>query len=129
MSILKSYNRLSNTRKIKIPSVKAHFPNPKERDYEKGYITRYFAQRNKGDRHPIYEISSNSYSTLKSSIYYKVGSVKWRISGPKEAIYDESGFLIDKGVIASNRKSILLEKETLPDLKYHLQNLTQFYKK
>lgn len=127
MDIVEVYDRLKSTRRIEIPSIQAFFPTPDERDYERGYITRYFAQRVKGEQ-PIYEINGDDYVTFNGNIYYKVTSVNWRITGSLTEVR-EDGMVIDMGVEASNRKSILLERDVMPDLRYYLSNLTQFHKK
>ena len=46
MGILDSYNSLKKGNKPKTSTtLSAYVPNPKEQDYKRGYIRRFFAQR------------------------------------------------------------------------------------
>ena len=64
----------------------------------------------------------------RSKAYYTTTLLKWRISGSLEESYDMGGNLINKSVKESNRISIKLASENIPNLKLYLPNLLQFYK-
>lgn len=108
--------------------VKTHFPKLNESDYNRGFITRYFVQKSNDTNSPIYEISSSSYSSYNNNPFFIASSVRWRIVGPKETVYDEDGSIVNKSVSESNRISINLQSKKIPNLKLYLPNLLQFYK-
>ena len=108
--------------------VKTHFPKLNESDYNRGFITRYFVQKSNDTNSPIYEISSSSFSSYNNNPFFIASSVRWRIVGPKETVYDEDGSIVNKSVSESNRISINLQSKKIPNLKLYLPNLLQFYK-
>ena len=108
--------------------IKAFIPTPKEDDYKRGYLQRYFIQKSNDKSAPIFEVKSTDVSLYRKNPYYSTGTLKWRISGPKETQYDNVGNIKDKGVLESNRISISLLKNEIPNLKFYLPNLIQFYK-
>ena len=57
---------------------------------------------------------------------YSVAIVKWRISGPNESFLKEG--IMYKSVKESNRISIKLHLDKIPNLELYLPNLLQFYK-
>ena len=54
----------SDKRDIKINT---HVPNPTERDYENGYIRRYFVQKRNDKSSPIFEVSLNQFENIDRS--------------------------------------------------------------
>jgi hypothetical protein len=105
-------------------------PRPTENEYLRGYINRYFLQRVNDQASPILEVSNIEYARLSSNSLYARTSLRWRITGPKESVYDQTtGKLIDMGVRQSNTKSIELASGPIPNLKLHLPDLTKFWKK
>ena len=127
--ILDSYN---NLRKGKLPKTKvnlrAFVPKPKEEDYRRGYIRRFFAQPSNDKLGVVTEISSDDYLRVSTSALYRAITIRWRISGPLKMIFKDDGTIADKGVETSNRKAIELVSNELPALKLYLVHLLQFYK-
>jgi hypothetical protein len=113
------YNRLKreNGGLIQIPNIIVSKPNPTEKDYTNGYITRYFCQKSNDNNSVIYEVNSKSFSKLSLSPIYKIVSLRWRIVGDP----------ID--VKKSNSASIRIASQTIPKIGMYLPNLLQFYKK
>ncbi len=105
----------------------AFVPNYEDLDYEKGYVDRYFCQRSNDTSAPIMEISSTEYSKKKENPYFITVSLKWRISGPPGPKSIGIGVRDDIGVRASNRESIKLKSDVMPNLKLYLPNLLQFH--
>lgn len=102
---------------------------PTDDDYKRGYINRYFLQKVNDTSSPILEVSSKEYSSVKSNALYTGVSLRWRITGPKESVYEpKTGRLIDMGVRESNRKSLELASNNIQNLNLHFPNLTQFWK-
>ena len=118
------YNQiLSNEGKqIRIPNLNSYVPKPKDKDYEIGYIKRYFAQKVNDESSPIVEISATSYQNLSNSPYYNRTSIRWKISG----LLESQGHII--GVKQANSNSILRGCKDLKNLKNYLLNTQQFYK-
>lgn len=107
-------------------SIVSFIPTPTESDYSVGYIRRYFVQNAVDSTLPIYEVSKSEYSRVLTKPIYTGVSLKWRISGPISETYINS--VLDKGVRESNRISISLVSDTIPNLKFYLPNLLQFHK-
>ena len=118
------YNQiLSNEGKqIRIPNLNSYVPKPKDKDYEIGYIKRYFAQKVNDESSPIVEISTTSYQNLSNSPYYNRTDIRWKISG----LLESRGHII--GVKQANSNSILRGCKDLKNLKNYLLNTQQFYK-
>jgi hypothetical protein len=74
----------------------------------------------------IVEIDAQRFNEYTSSVYYKVVSLKWRISGNLEDTYTKQGALIPS-VIRSNQMSIKEAEKELPELNLYLVNPKQFY--
>lgn len=100
-----------------LDSVVPHLPHPKDIDYQRGYIVRYFIQKANDINSSIYEVSSSDIGTYKNTFYYVTVSLDWRIKGDP----------ID--VKKSNSESIRIASETIPKIQLYLPNLLQFHKK
>lgn len=113
------YNRLKreNGGLIQIPNIIVSKPNPTEKDYTNGYITRYFCQKSNDNNSVIYEVNSKSFSKLSLSPIYKVVSLRWRITGDP----------ID--IKKSNSASIRIASQKIPKIGMYLPNLLQFHQK
>jgi hypothetical protein len=98
------------------PILMSYVPVIADIDYESGYIIRHFAQKANDDNGVITEISENNQIEIKMDGYYKVVSIKWRISGNPQEIMD------------SNKISIQLVYSQMKNLKSYLSNLLQFAK-
>lgn len=129
MNINKRYKELTRNKADELNiSVSAHIPKPTEADYTKGYITRYFTQKTNDLNSPIFEISESEFARLRNSIVYVTTSLRWRLTGPKDPIYDISGRMTDKGVMESNRISTKLASVVIKKLNLYLPNTLQFSK-
>ena len=92
-------------------------PSPKDEDYKRGYITRYFIQKANNTNDVIYEVKKNSISKLTNNTFYSVVSLDWRIIGSKDDIKK------------SNSESIRIASNTIPKIQLYLPNLLQFHQK
>jgi len=127
MNINQRYKQLTKNKSADLNiAVSAYIPEPKDTDYTKGYITRYFTQKANDLNSPIYEVSQAEYTRLSSSIVYVTTQLRWRITGPKESTYDSNGKLIDKGIMESNRISTKLASVVIKNLNLYLPNTFQF---
>ena len=109
-------------KQIIIPKLVSYVPKPKDKDYEIGYIKRYFAQKANDEASPILEISSPSFKKISNSPYYNTTSIRWKING----LIESQGHII--GVKQANSNSILRGCKDLKNLKNYLLNTQQFYK-
>ena len=89
-------------------------PNPNSKDYNRGYIVRYFSQKVNDNFAPITEISKSGFNQLKSNPLYRCISLRWRISGTKEEIK------------SSNRISISEKLKLMSQIKNRLVNLIEY---
>jgi hypothetical protein len=123
------YKRLKRNSLFTLDSkIDTSVPVPNESDYSRGWITRYFLQRTNDKGANIYEVNYSQYTNSITNDLFTNVSIKWRISGPIATQYDSIGNVLDKGVRESNRISISLVNDKIPNLKFYLPNLLQFHK-
>lgn len=103
-------------------------PSPKETDYEIGFIRRYFLRKAIDTTGHIFEVNQSVYSEYTKNPFWIGVTIKWRISGPINAVYNIEGKLEDKGVIDSNKGSIADSCKIIKNINLYLPNLLQFYK-
>ena len=127
MSIKNRYNEIIKTPIIE-KEIKAYLPQLTDKDYQRGYVRRYFLQKTNDKGSPIFELSQSKKGQFLSNPLYTVVDIKWRIRGPKEVVYGDSGLIRDKSVSGSNMIAIKLVSHLIPNLKLYLPNLLQFYK-
>ena len=122
------YKQISKNKPRVRYNIDVIIPSPSNKDYDRGYIKRYFVQKVNDKGSPIYEVSSSTRNYYNTKAQFITTQLKWRISGPIEQTYDASGTVIDKSVSESNRIAIKLVSDKIPNLKLYLPNLLQFYK-
>lgn len=103
-------------------------PRPTDNDYEKEFIQRFFVQKSNDLNGFVYEVNSETFDVLKSNPFWLTATIRWRISGPLDNVYDSNGLITDKGVINSNKVSIGIGAETIKNIGLYLPNVLQFYK-
>lgn len=103
-------------------------PIPTNNDYADAYIIRYFVQRVSDVNGFVYELTASEYEKYIENPYWSAFSMRWRISGPLNAIYDSNGNLTDKGVIESNKASLSIASLKIKNISLYLPNLKQFHK-
>jgi hypothetical protein len=111
---------------VQIPDT--FLPNPSDRDYSDGVITRYFIQKANDKISPIFELNELNYSKLLNNPFWAKVELKWRIKGDLEPVFNQKGMLIDPGVRNFNLNQIAKFQKTIPTLGGYLINPTQFYK-
>lgn len=121
----------NNTKEFKLKStlpVEIFYPKPVPADYEKGFITRYFArEKNTGI---IKEIAGEVYQAIKRqdpTYYYPnytVVKFPWIITAPlSDTIV--GGYKVP-GASSLNNKAINDAEKVLPGISEYLTDLTQF---
>lgn len=104
----------NNKNKIVLPEIKTSIPNPSENDYKNGYIKRNFAQKLNDKFTTIYELDDKGIELARTSAFYTIVSIYWKIKGTQEEIK------------FANKKSIKTVFEQMPRLSLYLPNLLQF---
>jgi hypothetical protein len=123
------YNKIVKNKPRVRYNIETIIPRPSDKDYNRGYIKRYFVQKVNDKGSPIYEVDSSTKNYYNAKAQFSTTELKWRISGPTLPQYDSKGVVIDKPVSDSNRIAIQLVAHIIPNLKLYLPNLLQFYKK
>ncbi len=103
-------------------------PTPSANDYASAYLVRYFLQRVSDVNGFVYEVGLPEYEEYFPNPYWISVSMRWRISGPLNVVYDSNGNLIDKGVIESNKASLSITSLKIKNISLYLPNLKQFHK-
>jgi len=129
MDSKKKYNNIRTSILSHPKRIDTFVPNPTDDDYRKGYITRYFIQKTNDVESPIYEVASNNFGKYSRNHSYKGVSLRWRIRGPLEMVFNDRSEITDKGVKESNRIAIHIASDKIRNLKLYLPHLLQFYKR
>jgi hypothetical protein len=114
-------NRFSEL--VKLPTefkkndIKPSVATPKNSDYERGYVIRYFAQKVNDKDSPIIEIDRKEFSSLIDNTFYTVVDLDWVITGDENKVKE------------MNFKSVKYASQKLPAVQLYLPNFLQFYKK
>lgn len=111
---------------LQIP--KTVIPIPTELDYDNGFIRRYFIQKTNDSNGFVFEISDEMHKYYSDNPFWKVADLKWRITGPKQTVYNQKGELSDIGVEITNKQIINLTSKTIRNISLYLPNLLQFHK-
>jgi len=67
-----------------------YIPTPKKKDYEYGWITRYFV--GKKNQQMIIETNARDYGATDEAFFVK-GKLDWQISGKKKQLIQRSNFV------------------------------------
>lgn len=127
MDINKRYNELvSDAFNNMNTTPVTYIPILTNTDYKRGFITRYFVQKTNDDNTPIFEVNNGEYHRVGRSGIYNTTSLRWRIEGSINGVYDLNENLKDIGVKESNKISIRLASNEITKLKLYLPNLLQF---
>ena len=100
-----------------------YIPTPKKKDYEYGWITRYFV--GKRNQQMIIETNARDYNATDESFFVK-GKLDWQISGRKNSLYKDQ-ILLEAGVQENNLLQIGNLKKTLPGIEIVLSDPLQFW--
>jgi len=96
-----------------------YYPQATEREYEQGYITRYFIRKANNPDDNIIEINTIQWNQIGSQIdpvLYLKTSLPWKISGD----------IVD--VQTTNAKLVAKYDNELPGLQKYLRNYLELYK-
>lgn len=121
----KQYKNNTNNINQIIPQV--FLPNPSEKDYEKGFILRYFMKRKNGKNDTIKEISESSYTKIVSNILYDRTQLSWKITGKLKDDLSNINMPV-YGIEDTNKRTISSKLKEIPGLDVYLSDLKQFAK-
>jgi len=121
-------NLVKNISDFDLQLPKTIVPSPSELDYDNGFIRRYFIQKTNDSSGFVFEISHEIYQYYSDNPFWKVADLKWRITGPKETVYNKIGELSDIGVQITNKQIINLTSKKIRNIGLYLPNLLQFHK-
>lgn len=121
-------NLVKDNGTFSLQNPKTYIPNPTQNDYDFGNIIRYFTQRANDVNGFVFELDENTYMDLMENPYWIVATMRWRISGPINAVYGPNNRLTDLGVKASNNASIVITSSKIKNIGLYLPNLLQFHK-
>jgi hypothetical protein len=119
---------VKNREAFSLKNPKTIVPTPSANDYASAYLVRYFLQRVSDVNGFVYEVGLPEYEEYFPNPYWISVSMRWRISGPLNVVYDSNGNLIDKGVIESNKSSLSITSLKIKNISLYLPNLKQFHK-
>tara|TARA_Y100000593_G_scaffold57081_1_gene106309 strand:- start:446 stop:853 length:408 start_codon:yes stop_codon:yes gene_type:complete len=101
---------------------------PGNRDYENGYIVRYFARQTNSIQSPIIEIDLKTYKKVakQEDGFYKLITIDWRITGDREnKIINGIRYM---GVIDANDLALKSVENLFPGIREAYGNLIKFYR-
>ena len=119
---------IRNKTNYSLSNPKTIIPKPTEYEYDTGFMNRYFCQRVNDKNGFVFEISSDTFGELQENPYWKITTMRWRISGPIDVVYNQDGNILDIGVKQSNKNSISITANTLKNIGLYLPNILQFHK-
>jgi hypothetical protein len=122
------YSKLKNIEKFNIKNPKNFIPTPTEEDYQIGFIRRYFVTKTADLSGFVYEVNANDFDNYLENPNFICTDMKWRIRGPLEVTYKNTGELDDRGVKNSNKVAISISANKIKNIGLYLPNLLQFYK-
>lgn len=112
MTSLEKYSNLvTNPTPTDFP--KSYVFKPEGDDFNAPFVRRYFVK--KINSQDIIEVDKDNFKTISSAIYV-LTSVKWKLSGPANSVY-ENGILKVEGYLDFNKKQVSEANKTMPGLK------------
>lgn len=90
---------------------------PNEKDYNIGFIYRYFVRKRNEPTGIISEINKDMYDKFSNSPFFIAVKMRWKISG-------DNKFEVEQ----MNQRSIQHTQQTMGNIDTYVQNLTKFYR-
>ena len=115
-TIIDRYNTINKKKVYKQPVLSPYEPKLIERDYQIGFIYRYFIRKRNEVNGTIFEINIDTHTKYKNDPLFIITRIRWKVSGEQYEIE------------TANRKSINLGKLDISNLDTYLKNLTLFSK-
>ena len=122
--LIREYKQRRGHSKEYIKHPQSHSPWPTEEDFDSHFITRYFVKYGSKLKNPITEVSEDNYKIIDEEFYHKI-ELEWKINGPPHTIRDDDDNILDKGISAANRDTLLLYEKEMVGIKNYLTDLTE----
>jgi hypothetical protein len=126
-------NQLPVIQEIKqYKAIEDYYPTPTKKDYDNGFIPRYFCQRVHTNAETIIEISKDTFTSMtnKAGIYndklYQVTSLNWKISGPLFDNNKNPNHPIP-GIIDTNKRTLEQKEKEMPGITLFLSDFSEFF--
>lgn len=111
MTNLEKYtNLVKNPTPTEFP--KSYFFNPSGDDFTAPFVRRYFVKKING--RDITEVDGDNFKTI-SSVIYLLTSIKWKLSGSPESVY-QNNVLKTEGYVDFNKRQIKEAEKTIPGI-------------
>lgn len=127
MSLIDSY--LSSTNERFTGSIEEfpeeEKPEPTNGDYEREWFERFFLRRRGTSQ--IIEVKEGTHDRLRTSRLFIRFSLKWRISGPRNDVFNDAGIRIRAGVEDTNIRTLDRVAENQRGIKDKLSDPLQFW--
>ena len=121
--IIESYDSIGDNPVSSLVYAQSSKPTPQKSDYDRGFITRYFAQRI--NNLTIQEVSNENFNSISDSLYVKV-SLKWKITGIQKSKVSGK-VVVQEGVENFNRQSVAMASSTISGLSGAISNYLEFW--
>ena len=115
-TIIDRYTTITNGKVYKQPLLEAYEPKLIDKDYQIGFIYRYFIRKRNEVNGIIFEINADTYRKYKNDPLFIITRIRWKVSGEQWQVE------------TANRKSIDLGKLDISNLDTYLKNLSLFWK-
>ena len=100
-----------------------HYAMPADKDYDKGFFTRYVLKRVNSGFETILEVDQTEYERAKKDPLYTAEKFNWKLTGP---LYTTPEGI--PGIINSNQKTLEGLEKTIPGITNYFTNLAQYAK-
>lgn len=100
-----------------------HYAMPSDKEYDKGFFTRYVVKRVNSGFETILEVDQTEYERAKKDPLYTAEKFIWKLTGP---LYTTPEGI--PGIVNSNQKTLEGLEKTIPGITNYFTNLAQYAK-
>lgn len=100
-----------------------HYAMPADKDYDKGFFTRYVLKRVNSGFETILEVDQKEYERAKKDPLYTAEKFIWKLTGP---LYTTPQGI--PGIVNTNQKTLEGLEKTIPGITKYFTNLAQYAK-
>lgn len=100
-----------------------HYAMPEDKDYDKGFFTRYVLKRVNSGFETILEVDQTEYERAKKDPLYTAEKFTWKLTGP---LYTTPEGI--PGIVNTNQKTLEGLEKTILGITKYFTNLSQYAK-
>lgn len=100
-----------------------HYAMPSDKEYDKGFFTRYVVKRVNSGFETILEVDQTEYERAKKDPLYTAEKFNWKLTGP---LYTTPEGI--PGIVNTNQKTLEGLEKTIPGITNYFTNLAQYAK-